>query len=232
MKNIQTTLFVSFLLLLNCLTSKAQQKYKITFIDDDPTPIYYKWLGTDSKILTHLKITYKKPDGFKEVITTECFKDYPKLELTFSCLGNQLCAKDKQFVAFMPIFRTPTKEDSISMQKIKIQLPPTDMRHIFQLKGVIRDYMGEEAAENWKKIVTYYPDEIAKNTFNADTVIRFTMPLRPEDYYKKKFKYVDALFIQKNGRGYVNFYCFYTDKAKKKLDYYWKKIEGVLRFED
>lgn len=85
---------------------------------------------------------------------------------------------------------------------------------------------------DWTKILHYYPEEVVKNKFNADTVVRFSITLQPEDYYKKKFKYVDALFLQKNGRSYVYFYCFYTEKAKKRFDKYWQKIEGVLRYEE
>lgn len=215
------------LLTLSSFAGNAQHKPSITFIDDDPTPIYYKWLDTDSKILTKMKLTYKKPNGFNELSNGECFKEYPNLERVFSCLPHPLQSDDNQFIAFMPIFSIPSREEAI-----RRGLKSIDMRHINQLKCEIRDYLGEEVANNWKEIINYYPEDLAKETFNADTVIRFSISLKPEDYYKLNFKYVDALYIQKNGRGYVNFHCFYTDSAKNNLDYYWKKIEGVLRYED
>lgn len=232
MKTIQ---YFLTLLTLSCLVSNAQNKVNIIVIDNDPAPIYSKWLGEDPKILALMKLTYKIPDGFNEVPEVEWFKDYPKLKQTFYGLSNQLQSNDKQFIAFITTDEIPKGRDSIRMMQ---HLYPNneygnlDLMYIYQIKAIIKNYLGEKAANNWRKMASYYPDDVAKNTFNADAAIRFTITLQPQEYYKKKFKYIDLLCFQKSGRGFIIFYCFYTNKAKKKLDYYWKEIEGVLRYED
>lgn len=234
----KTVRYLLLALTLSSCIAQAQNKnkFKITLIDDDPTPIHYPWLGGDSKILTSMKLIYQKPDGFTEVSDTECFDDNLHLKSAFSCLPNQLHADDQQFIAFMPVFRLPTPEDSIMMVRYLYPNNPSggslDIMHINQIKGLLRSILDEKEAKEWKKIVTYYPQEVARNKFNADTVMRFSITLRPEEYYKKEFKYVDALFLQKNGRKYINFYCFYTDKAKEHLADYWRKIESVLHYQD
>lgn len=212
----------------------AQNKVKITTIDDDPTPIYYPWLGTESKILTLMKLSYKKPFDFKEVSKTECFEKQPKLAGMFTCIINHLRSNDKQFIAFISIFRPFTEERLIKMQGLfpSKKFDVIDKMHMHTIKHIIKSYWGEDAAAHWKEKINYYPEQVVKEKFNADTVFRYSISLKPEDYYKKKFKYIDILFLQKKGRGYVSFYCFYTDKAKKQLDSYWEKIEGVLKYED
>lgn len=92
----KTVHYFILLLTLNSLVSNAQHKATIIPVDDDPTPIYYKWLGTMSRTLTKMKLVYEKPDGFKEVSEIECFDAYKNLGRTFTCLPNQLRSKDKQ----------------------------------------------------------------------------------------------------------------------------------------
>lgn len=228
------SLSFSILLAFSCMMGNAQNKVKITTIEDDnPIPIEYEWMGTTSRVLTSMKLTYKKPDGFKELDKSDTFKNYPKLKEMFSYMPNCLRSIDGQFLAFLPCHCTFTPADSIGLQ----QYPGESFDYInrmfvYQLRAPIRVYYGKEQAEHWRKFVSYYPAEEAKSKFNADTVIRFTIALQPEDYYKKKYKYIDALFIYKKRRGFINFYCFYTDKAKENLNYYWKKVEGTLYFED
>lgn len=53
-----------------------------------------------------------------------------------------------------------------------------------------------------------------------------------KEYFQGKYSHLDALYLQKKGRGFVNFYCFYTDKAKRDFSRYWKAIEGVFRYHD
>ena len=221
------------LVLFGCAIGYAQNKNKVKIftIDEDTTPIHYKWLGTDSRTFTKMRLVYKKPDGFKEISRMECFKETPKLEGIFRCLNNELLADDKQFLAFMPIYEIfPPKTLVTFIHHDSLDF--TDKMHINEIKFLIRNYFNKDSINNWKNLVSYYPDSIVKSKFNADTVIRFSMVFEPQQSYKKKYKYADVLFLQKKGRGYASFYCFYTEQAKAKLDEYWEKIEGVLRYED
>lgn len=197
-------------------------------------PIHYKWMGTYSRELTSMKLPYQKPKGFKEVGKSECFKDYPKLESTFSCLSNRLVSNDEQFISFIAIPKVFTEKFQKQMETLFLgrEFDYVDKQHANQIKGIIRSYYNEEAAKHWRDSVTYYPPDITKEKFNADSVISYSIALRPEDYYRNKYKYIDILLLQKKGRGYVYFVSFFTDKARQNINYYREKIEGVLRYEE
>lgn len=232
------TRYLVLLLAFYSLTCNAQRYIKgVNFIFDqgeNPIPIMYEWMGTDSRLLTTMKLTYKKPKGFKEVGGCVCFEEYPKIYELFTCLTNCLQSKDDQFYAFISVYRPFTQKDVENYHSLfrgkKNDL--VDKQHMHQIKAKLKEFYGEEKAKDWKKLVIYYPEEKTKSIFNADTVIRFSLEFEPQDRYKKKFKYMDALFLQKKGRGYINLDCFYTEKAKKRLDRYWRKIEGMLKYED
>lgn len=229
MKNIN--LFAIFLLLSQAIFAQNKPYFIVV---RDTTPVHYKWMGDYSRTLTSMKLSYQKPKGFNEVGKSECFKDYPKLESTFSCLSNRLVSKDEQFISFLIAYNIFTEEFRKEMDVLFFgkEFDYVDKQHVNQIKGIIRSYYNEEAAKHWKDSVTYYPPDITKDKFNADSVISFSIALRPEDYYKNEYKYVDILLLQKKGRGYVYFVSFYTDKAKRKLNKYKREIEGVLRYED
>ena len=99
-------------------------------------------------------------------------------------------------------------------------------------KTILDIHWGDTAAQNWKSYVTYYSSTEVRHKFNADTAISFSIKLNPGEYHLGKYNHLDALFLQRSGRGFVNFYFFYTDKGKKQLAKYWSAMEGVLRYED
>lgn len=187
-------------LVLSCEAGRAQQESGIYIIDDDPTPIYYEWLGTESKTLTKMNLVYSKPDGFKEDSKSECFKGYPVLARAFRCIENQLISDDNQLIAFMPIYRPLTQTDSMRFQRIfpKHTFDFVDKQHLLQIQHLIKEYQGEDTAEKMIDLLTYYSEDETKHKFNADTVIRYSLKLKRKDYYKEKFKYVDLLCLQKN----------------------------------
>jgi hypothetical protein len=193
------------------------------------------WLSPDYRnILKAMKITYQKSTVLQEVEGRECFKEYPMLNQIITCAGNQLISNDGQFLAFIPIYRIMTKEDSIFYQRLRPEskLYNPNRQHINQIKGAIRMSMGEEAAKTWRHFVNYYPSDATKLKFNADTAVSFSIKLDDKNIYKGIYTHLDALFLQKKDRGFVNFYIFYTDKGKKNLPAYMKEIEGILRYED
>lgn len=225
-------------LALFCLSQESFCQAQVYLIGDTSKPVD-KSVGLDRyyiDILKSMKLTYKKPDGFKEVPGMECFNKMKKpnrLAIMLSCESNQLYADDEHFTSFMPLHRNFTQQDIIVWKKMfpKLNYDVNEL-HIGQIKGNINAAFGEKAALEWRNYVTYYSNEDAKNMFNADTVITFFVKLDSNEYYKGKYKYFDALFIQKNGRGFVNFYCFYDDEGKKNLAKYMKGIEGSLWYEN
>lgn len=194
-----------------------------------------RWLSQFYRnILDTMKITYKASSLFVEVTGSECFNDKPFLKASLTCVTHQLQSKDGEFVAFIAIYKPFTKKYSIEMKKL---LPGAsfnyvDKQHISNIKGNIQWLVSREASDNWKKHVIYSPAEEAHQKFNADTAILIPIELTERDYYKGKYNHFNALYLQKKGRGFVNFYYFYTDAAKKDLPLYIKEIEGILRYED
>jgi hypothetical protein len=178
-----------------------------------------------------MRLSYKKPPEFnKNKDYSECFDDYPKLKRILSCKSNQLVSSDEQCIVFIHLI-PPYKNVKIS--------------HLTQIRAKIIYSLGYDYTYflnygytyrrnrvNWQQYLNYYPQEKAKSIFNADTVVRYSMNLEPEDYYKGKYEYLESLVIQKENKGLVEIFCFYSQKARKNLPYYWKQIEGIFRYDD
>ena len=216
-------------ILTNSFGLNAQIK-KIKIAEVDLSSVRYKWLGEKSLSFTRFGLDYKKPFGFKEVSKWEWFEDNEALGNFFS--STHLISKDEQFIAFGPVFCQPLTGLNLTMTKTLFPDVNSDIlinAHLYQLRMILRDYFGADV--DWKEMLQFYPDDVAKKRFNADAAIRTSYTLRPKDYYKEDFKYVDIFLLYKKNRGFVCFYCVYTDRAQKKLKKYWKRIEGVLKFE-
>jgi hypothetical protein len=193
------------------------------------------WMGSyHTEILTTMKINYRKPVDLEEIKGVECFEQNPKLQAILTCVGHQLVSDDGEFLAFIPIYKVFTKADSAYMQKMRPQstLYSTDKQHINQIKNAISVSLGKEAAQSWKNQVTYYSKNEAIQKFNADSSVFLNIKIDSNNLYKGIYNHLDVLYLQKKGRGFVNFYCFYSDKGKKDLAKYMKSIEGIFRYED
>ncbi len=211
------------------ITDKYGRKYLIDKKDIDTTTF------GNSRMLKEMKLGYKKPDDFEEIHKGgECFDEYLKLKQTFMCLHNELHSRDKQLIVFIMIPDIFTRKFKKEMEELfpKKSFDLVDKQHFSQMKAILKSFYGKEMEQHWREKITTYPKEEALNKFNADNAYLFSITLSPEDYYEKKFKYVDLLFLQKKGRGYVYFCCFYTDKSKLELNKYWSKIEKVFHYED
>ncbi len=185
-------------------------------------------------ILDTMKVTFTKPSTFLEEEGVECFKSYPKLESILTCAGNQLISKDGQVLAFLYIYKPFRKADSISMQKMfpDKSFDVIDKVHTNTIRNSIKFSEGAQAASNWKKYVTYYSDSDARTKFNADTAIKFSINLKQEDFYKNKFQFLRALFIQKRDRGFLGIYVFSTPTAEGKIEDYWAQLETIFKYRD
>ena len=220
---------------LLCLSSLAGAQPVIPKINVIGAVEDNRWLSQFYRnILDTMKLTYKPSSLFIEVPGSECFNAQPYLKESMSCVRHQLQSKDGEFIAFIQIHKIFTRHDSIEMKKSLpgITLPILNNQHIGNIKNNIRWLVSKEAVNNWKEHVTYYPGEEAHQNFNADTAILVPIKLNERDHYKGKYNNFNALYLQKKGRGFVNFYFFYTDAAKKDLPLYIKEIEGILRYED
>ncbi len=201
--------------------------------DNDTIQNKYQWMGTEGRMLSEMKLNYHKPKMFNEVGNTECFNDYPKLESTFTCMGKQLHSKDGQFISFLvfPSIYTEEFQKRLNWVSSNHSEVWVDKQHYRQMRGIIKKYYGE-VGDSWTDSIKHYIKEDAVKKFNADSAFYFSLKLQPSDFYKKEFRHVKVLFLQKKGRGYAYICSFYTDKAKAKLEKYWTRIEKVLRYED
>ena len=87
--------------------------------------------------------------------------------------------------------------------------------------------------DDLKKHVEYMYGENVQNPFNADTVIRYSLPVKPvngDKSFTKKYAYCEVLLLQKNDIGPVVFYCFYTKAGYKKRNDYFSKLEQTFSF--
>ena len=184
--------------------------------------------------LKTMKIDYNRPSGFDEISGKECFDSIPALKDLISCVSNQLHSNDGQFIAFIPVYHPLTKKDSIDISRMfpDSVFPGVNRIHEPLAEAGIKLSLGEAAAKNWRRYVNYYPQKDAVSKFNADTALSYSIKLDSQEYYKNKFNHLKVLILQKRDRGYINFYCFYTDKAQPNFSKYWKAIEGVFRYRD
>ncbi len=189
--------------------------------------IKYKWLGSVSNTLTdEMRIKYKKPKGFVENSIDARFDAYPNLSRCFSLLFNRLDSSDKEYVSFLTVHSVSTKQFQYNQKS----LHHADRRHVNQLSGIIKRFY-DITDYHYPDHIQFFTDKQAKTKFNADSAMRVSFELEPEDYYLQKYKYIDILLLQKQSRGYVYFVSFYTDTAKQNLNWYRKEIESVLRYE-
>ena len=222
---------------LFCLLFSIQQtigQSQIILVDDNSQPVKEdkRWLTEyDRNALNSHKLAYFKRSGFKEVYGGECFENNKRLFNMLTCQSNELYSRDKHFMTFLVIYRVLSLQEITFWKKVFPKFKSNiNESHIDQIKGYIRPTYGQKADTNWKQYVHYYTQKKAKQMFNADSVISLIIPLKPGEYYKGKYKYLEAIFIQKNGCGYATLNCFYDETGKKKRSKYLKKLQGVLRF--
>ncbi|MBX3257045.1 MAG: hypothetical protein KF862_23115 [Chitinophagaceae bacterium] len=199
------------------------------------------WMSNDDNaLLKSVKLNYEKLPFFDEVKAVECFKNNIKLEAMFRCLAHKLESRDKEVIVFLSNHFL-TKFDSINLRQSfpRMFIPDLNSQHIYEIRAQILYYLekdatlfGENMGFNWKQYVRYYTSKESKRIFNADTAISYFITLKDKEAYEGKYQYMQALFLQKKDRGFAQLYGFYTDKSKKKLSKYWRKIEGIFKYED
>lgn len=130
---------ILLMIILSPLFVQAQ-KVKLIPVDEFGNEIpndTSKWMSKDHiKLLESIKLNYKTPDTFSEISVVEFFENNPRLKSMFGCEWNQLLSKYEQFLAFIPLHRFFTKEDSISFKKSLpgMELPDLNNQHASQIE--------------------------------------------------------------------------------------------------
>jgi hypothetical protein len=194
---------------------------KKLFIIDDGTPLIDYSIPDNDEIiqregdisaLNMMSLSYNKPPEFnreKDKSKSECFKEYPNLARILSCQPNQFVSSDEQCIVFIRLI-PPYKNVKINhLTHIRVNI-------IYSLGYDYTYFLNKENHVDWQHYLNYYPQEKTKSIFNADTVVRYSMNLKPEDYYKGKYEYLESLVIQKENKGFVEIFCFYSQKGKEK----------------
>lgn len=190
-------------------------------------------IGPPMNRLEVMRLEYNKPIGLNEIRMSECFKSYPKLNTLITCAYSQFESKDKQFLVFTTLYRPLSAEDSIFMSKISPnKIKTLDWMHEANIKGNIRESLGEDSAANWRSFVHYGTLGNARKFFNADSLLTYTIKLDPKDAYKGKFNHLEVLCIAKKRRGVIYLFELYTDEGKRNLMTYQKELEGIFRFKE
>src|SRR5699024_8461632 len=201
--------FLVFTLILGFFSDAFCQRHPKAIIISNPDD-YVEGTFIRKAPLKSMKAVYKSPSGFKYVEGLECFNSIPRIHWMLTCQDNAFYADDGHFMFFWFVADKLDSGQIALAEAINPKLDyNVDKTHISQIQGYIEAAFGEDAALHWKSYVTYYSQAKARGMFNADTLIALPVKLDSSEYYKGKYKYVMALFIQKNGRGFATFNCFY-----------------------
>ncbi|ERJ60866.1 hypothetical protein [Sphingobacterium paucimobilis] len=190
--------------------------------------------ATDERVLWTMGLNYKLPEKFKTYIPkSSSFKENLKLRQLMGNPAQGIISDDDEFISFFRIFRISTKEDSIRINSL---FPGANMspsiRHIDNIRHQIKLLYGDSAKQNWLNYVDYWPNDKAKEVFNADSVIVYTAKLKKEEVYEGKYDHFGALYLSKKDRGFVNYFFLFTEKANEQYDSYIKNIQQSLYYDD
>jgi len=183
--------------------------------------------------LDSMGLICRLPVGFQRTALFDCHEDNRKLDLITGCIMNAMVSEDGQCILSLPIYRPlSTKEmehiDSLFPQFKEGRLPG----HLANSKQSILSAYGKQVESRWKDYIRYYSDEEAQPKFNADTAITFTIELDSNIRYKGKYGNLDVLFVTKEGRGFINYYLYYTDEAKKDIARRRKDLEVLFWYKE
>jgi len=220
-KNIKFSIIgISFFFL--CIETYAQEKWTIT--QDE---------------LYSMGIKYEKPELMDEIEGSDCFNTNPILQKMMKCGGNILKSKDGRFISYNMIGYVYYKGNTEMFL-----LPPStqnknpdpynypELAHLRYARNDLNLVLNHDESKDWKAKINYYGQELTKRKFNADTAINYTGRLKPDYYYKEKYRNLWVLILRKENGLILRSYCLYEDDlSKKELDRFKAEVESAFQFE-
>ena len=211
-------------------------------------PILHEWLRHHSRTLTHfMGLTYLTPEGFTEkpLDGTAWFGFTENRFLnnsSFLGMGprGQLQSDDGEMVAF---FNVPNHDPFLPRFRSGAlpEVPHINNSHIDKIRSFYNEFHRSLALTqglierpthgiHWRESANFFSTEEARSKFNADTAFFLTLRLLPGHYYQDKFGYIDVFGLQKNGRGFIYIFSFYTETAMQNIECYRQRLWGSVRF--
>lgn len=183
------------------------------------------------------QVKYTQPAGFELVRSgkdyLECFHSEKYTSFNPASLTNfvdKLISKDKNFVVFIEIPSVYSRDsvyiDADLLPDLKLEI---NTSHCNDIRFDFRWNTGRDTPLTQCPI-SYKPSDYARSAFNADTVI--TYPLKMWKKHEAKYNHCQVMTIQKNTRGYISLYFFYTDKGKQNFENYMKQLNGLFWYRE
>lgn len=183
--------------------------------------------------LSRNQVRYTQPADFELVRSgkdyLECFHSEKYTSFNPASLTNfvdKLISKDKNFIVFIeipPVFsRDSVYIDADFLPDLKQEINTSHCKHIHF------DFCWNTGRDTplTQCPISYQSSDYARSAFNADTVL--TYPLKMWKKYENKYNNCQVMVLQKNTRGYICLYFFYTDEGKRNFENYMKLLKGLF----
>lgn len=160
-------------------------------------------------------------------------KEYPKLaKIIAGCQSNVIQSTDSMCIMLWtsPIYIN--NRDSINHAMVGFT-GGNNLQHLYNIRANISKIKKKKILlKELNRYIEYWSQEKAKSWFNADTVIVYSLPVPQDEPFRGKYKYSTVLTIQKNNRGFLHIYIFYTDAGYRNEEEYIVELYKKIWFRD
>ncbi|MDR0505266.1 MAG: hypothetical protein LBH32_00390 [Dysgonamonadaceae bacterium] len=175
------------------------------------------WISDEQQsVLKAMMLDYSLPEGFTGIKYDECFDSISQNDWILPCVTSHIVSQEKHFHVSLVIFDTFSRSNTDHTGEI--------WRNIFY------SYNGKVFGDSIENYVC--PDNAAKISSNADTVIICPLILQEGNRYLNIYNHCEVIYLQKRNRGFIGLYCFYDDIAAAGLDEYMQKVKGIFHYRD
>jgi hypothetical protein len=186
-------------------------------------------IPTLEQILHNNNINFRCPKQFVLDSITECFS--PSFRVSYNlggCMFYNLTSKDGQFIAFIReanfLNTSNIESNTAHLQQIRNDFVALNEYFPYNDKELI-------TMNDIHKYVKYYSATFARQMFNADTVISYSIRYEHKPF-RNRYMECSRIIIQKNNRPLVQLLCFYTTKGYKKQKGYLKDLKKTFWYNE
>lgn len=187
---------------------------------------------TSKKRLDNIRLNFKKSKLIKLIDESEDFESLPQFQrMRMGHLSPTIKSSNQDFIAFFSI--QPNNSQPPFILKDKVEYEGKEIpRYLLHIRANLAISLNKNISfDEIEHFIEYKPATYAKDIFNADTVITYSLSLGGE-YLRGKYKHCDVWLFHKINVGYFSLYCFYTDKGYANKRMYEQELEKILRFKD